>query len=143
RLYLFGQYSPTCCPEYLKEENFAILKNRVDRIETHNKSLLDFLNDTHYPIHKVTLLDHMDWLYQNHYDILKNQWESLIRRSQDTTKIIWRSASLEVDFINPIRFSCGRFLGDILKYNTSLAHELHQKDRVHTYGSFYVTEVMA
>lgn len=140
-LYLLGSYSPTCSPEYLNESNFQTLKDRVDRVFTHNSSVLDYLVATDHPLHKATLLDHMDWLYQNHYDVLKKQWGQLIRRSQDQSKIIWRSASPAVDFIDPIELESGKTLGDVLRYDNTLAAHLHSQDRVHTYGSFYVTEV--
>lgn len=50
-LYLLGSYSPTCSPEYLQESNFQILKDRVDRITTHNKSVLEFLATHPHRIH--------------------------------------------------------------------------------------------
>lgn len=137
-LYLFGHYTPSCCPEYLKKENFPILKERVDKLKTHTSSLLDYFSNTRKTLHKVTLLDHMDWLYQNHRDLLSDQWQQLINRSDETTKILWRSASLSVDFIDPIRLNCGKTLGQVLNYDTQLASDLHKKDRVHTYGSFYI-----
>ncbi len=141
RLYLFGSYRPDCSPEYLKENNFNILKSRVDRIQTHNSSVLDFLTNTKKTIHKATLLDHMDWLYQNHYDILKEQWQKLIDRSQEGSRIIWRSASSKVSFVDPITLKDGRTLGRLLNYNPLLSNELHRLDRVHTYGSFSIAQV--
>ncbi len=140
-LYLFGHYTNSCCPEYLKKENFPILKERIHKLETHNMSLLEFFTTQEKTLHKLTLLDHMDWLYQNHRDLLRDQWEQLVARSDETTKILWRSASLKVDFIDPIRLKCGKSLGEILNYNLDLAAELHKKDRVHTYGSFYIAGV--
>ena len=32
-------------------------------------------------------------------------------------------------------------LGGLLRYNSSFAAELHHKDRVHTYGSFYIADL--
>jgi S-adenosylmethionine-diacylglycerol 3-amino-3-carboxypropyl transferase len=34
-----------------------------------------------------------------------------------------------------------RDLPDLLTYHESLARELHAKDRVHTYGSFYIADL--
>lgn len=140
-LYLFGHYTNNCSPEYLKADNFRILKDRVEKLETHNCSLISFFEKDKKKLHKITLLDHMDWLYQNHRDLLKQQWQQLVARSDETTRILWRSASLNVDFIDPIRLTCGKTLGDILSYNFGLAEELHKQDRVHTYGSFYIAGV--
>lgn len=140
-LYLFGHYTKSCSPEYLKEHNYQTLRDRIDRIETHNASLIEFFNKDKKTLHKVTLLDHMDWLYQNHRDLLKQQWEQLVAKSDETSRILWRSASLNVDFIDPIQLTTGHRLGDILSYKTEMAEELHHRDRVHTYGSFYIAGV--
>jgi S-adenosylmethionine-diacylglycerol 3-amino-3-carboxypropyl transferase len=142
-LYLFGHYTKACSPEYLKTENFSTLRDRLDRLQTHNSSLSQFFTSTPKTLHKISLLDHMDWLYQNHQELLKNQWDQLIRKTDATSKVLWRSASLNVDFIDPIVLSCGRNLGRVLRYETKLAANLHKKDRVHTYGSFYIAGVQA
>jgi S-adenosylmethionine-diacylglycerol 3-amino-3-carboxypropyl transferase len=140
-LYLFGHYTESCSPEYLKRHNYPILRERVERLNTHNASLIDYFNSTDKTLHKVTLLDHMDWLYKNQRDLLRDQWDKLVSLSNETTKILWRSASLNVDFIDPLVLSCGRTLGQVLHYDVDLAAELHKKDRVHTYGSFYIAGV--
>lgn len=143
-LYLFGNYSSTCCPDYLKEDSFLTLNKNVDRIQTHTTSLLGFLKTNNQVIHKVSLLDHMDWLYAKHADVLREQWQALLNQSTDGTRIIWRSASLKVDFVNPLPVKVGTqwgYVGDFLKYNEKKAQRLHQKDRVHTYGSFHIAQV--
>lgn len=142
RLYLFGFYSKDCCPEYLRKENFATLRNRVQRIQTHNSSILDFLKSTQHVIHKVTLLDHMDWLYQNHYNVLAEQWNFLLSRTQSGSRVIWRSAAHVVDFIDPIPLWNGEKVASRLRYHDTLAKNLHAMDRVHTYGSFKIAEVL-
>ena len=48
------------------------------------------------------------------------------------------------DFVDPIRVAIANgtsTMGDLLKYNRDLAAELHQQDRVHTYGSFYIAQL--
>jgi S-adenosylmethionine-diacylglycerol 3-amino-3-carboxypropyl transferase len=143
-LYLFGSYSSQCCPNYLKESYFLHLKENVHRIQPHTSSLLDFLKNHQDSIHKVSLLDHMDWLYQKHASVLREQWQQLIEHSTSETKIIWRSASLGVDFVDPLPVKISNqwgYVGDFLKYEFQKAQELHKMDRVHTYGSFYVAQV--
>jgi S-adenosylmethionine-diacylglycerol 3-amino-3-carboxypropyl transferase len=34
-------------------------------------------------------------------------------------------------------------MGDLLSYRRELAAELHKRDRVHTYGSFYIADLRA
>lgn len=144
RLYLFGSYTQNCCPSYLRPENFQKLKKMTDRVRTHNGSVLDFLTSGQEPITKVSLLDHMDWLYQNHLEVLRAQWQGLLERSVATTRIIWRSASMQVDFVDALRVQLGGHswrVGDLLRYDRKLAATLHEQDRVHTYGSFYIAHV--
>ena len=60
------------------------------------------------------------------------------------TRILWRSGGLYVDFIDPIpvQVSGQEYrLGDLLTYHQDLAEELHARDRVHTYGSFYIADL--
>jgi len=142
-LYLFGHYSEDCAPDYLLPQNFDTLKERVGRIQTHTMSVLDFLQQCKHKIHKATLLDHMDWLYAKYKDTLHRQWQQLVQLTEAGSKIIWRSASLKVDFIDPIPLLDGRTLASALKYDLSLSEKLHQLDRVHTYGSFSIAEVQA
>ncbi|HWL09333.1 MAG TPA: BtaA family protein [Planctomicrobium sp.] len=145
RVYLTGEYTPTCCPEYLKEENFEALKNGVaDHVSTHTNSALGFLESHPEKISRFVLLDHMDWLYSNHRDILNAEWQGIVDRAAPNTKIIWRSASLSVDFVDPIEVTVNgekRRMGDLLTYHRELADQLHPIDRVNTYGSFYIADL--
>ncbi|MCA9089901.1 MAG: BtaA family protein [Planctomycetaceae bacterium] len=144
-VYLTGKYTPTCCPEYLKEENFERLKGGiVDNVTTHTNSLLGFLEKHDGKISRYVLLDHMDWLYSNYKEILADEWQGIVDRAAPETKIIWRSACLEVDFVDPIEVQVdGRTMrmGDLLHYNRELAAQLHPIDRVNTYGSFYIADL--
>ena len=63
RVYLTGQYTPDCCPEYLRPANFARLKaGLVDRVSIHHTSVAGYLEKHDEPISRFVLLDHMDWL---------------------------------------------------------------------------------
>lgn len=147
RVYLTGQYTPDCCPEYLKPENFERLKHDVvDRVTCETNSLLGFLEKHDRPISRFVLLDHMDWLYSNAPDVLAGEWQGIIDRAAPQARIIWRSAGLSVSFVDPLVVQHqGRktTVGDLLHYERDLAAELHAIDRVHTYGSFYIAELTA
>lgn len=44
RVYLSGHYTPSCCPEYLKQENFARLQGGLaERVSVHTNSVQGFL----------------------------------------------------------------------------------------------------
>ncbi len=146
RVYLTGKYTPDCCPEYLKAANFEQLKGGVvDRVSTHTDSLLGFLEKHDGQISRYVLLDHMDWLYANYKEILTTEWQAIVDKAAPGTKIIWRSACLNVDFVDPIevqRDGQKQKLGDLLRYNRELAAQLHPIDRVNTYGSFYIADLL-
>ena len=60
------------------------------------------------------------------------------------SRILWRSGGLSVDFVDPIKVQVDgkeRRLGEMLTYHPGLAADLHAKDRVHTYGSFYIADL--
>jgi S-adenosylmethionine-diacylglycerol 3-amino-3-carboxypropyl transferase len=145
RVYVSGQYTSDCCPEYLKRENFARLKDGlVDRVEMHTKSVADFLQAHKGEVSRYVLLDHMDWLYDRGGDLLAQEWQLIVDRAAPRARIIWRSAALAVDFVDPLAISLDGAparVGEVLRYEHDLAARLHRDDRVHTYGSFYVVEL--
>ncbi len=149
RLYATGSYTPSCCPEYLERENFEKLKaGLVDKISTHTNTVEGFLRENggeNAPkISRFVLLDHMDWLSHHLYDALVSEWDAILKRADDSTRILWRSGGLRTEYINtvPVEYQ-GRqtTLGEILKLDTETAEKLHKQDRVHTYGSFYIADL--
>lgn len=145
RVYLTGQYSQTCCPEYLKESNFDRLKSGlVDRISTHTDSVESFLTKSTASISRFVLLDHMDWLCKGERQALTSEWQAIVNRCSSNAMILWRSAGLSVDFVDTLKVSVDgkrREVGELLTYQKSMAAQLHAQDRVHTYGSFYIADV--
>ncbi len=144
-VYLTGEYTKTCCPEYLKEENFETLRENVaETVSTHTNSLLGFLESHEGKISRFILLDHMDWMYHNLKDVLCDEWQAIVNKAAPGAKVIWRSASLDVEFVDPIEVNVNgekKTMGDILHYNRELADQLHAIDRVNTYGSFYIADI--
>ena len=109
RVYLKGKYTRECCPEYLTPDGFEKLKSGlVDRVTTHTDTVQGFLDKHSEPISRFVLLDHMDWLYEKHPDLLSAEWESILRRSAPQTRVLWRSAALDVDFVDPLQIKRGR-----------------------------------
>ncbi len=145
RVYLIGSYTEDCCPEYLKEGNFTKLKEGlVDRVSAHTSSILEFLRQHPSKITRFVLLDHMDWLSSIHNSVLQQQWQAIVERAGPGARLLWRSGGLHVDFVDPIPVKVGGRqckVGDLLTYNKDLAAELHARDRVHTYGSFYIADL--
>ena len=147
RVYLTGEYTPECCPEYLKPANFARLKGEngqeglAKRINTHTSTILEHLQGADQPFSHFVLLDHMDWMAEHMRDVLAEQWQAIVDRSVDNARLLWRSAAVICEFVDPIEVNVDgtqRRLGEVLEYNRELADELHEVDRVHTYGSFAI-----
>ena len=145
RVYLKGRYTRKCCPEYLKAENFARLKSGlVDRISTHTCSVTEFLDRNPEPISRFVLLDHMDWLSTFGHQLLQEEWQAIVDHATPESRIIWRSGGIKIDYVDPVEVRLGgnRWrVGDLLSYRRELAAQLHKKDRVHTYGSFYIADL--
>lgn len=144
-LYLNGEYSPERCPEYLTPAGFDKLKGGlVGKVFFRTCSLADFMRAHKTRISRFVLLDHMDWLSTWRVGALADEWQGIMSRATDKARVLWRSGGLRVDYVDPLPvFVNGRNrrVGDLLDYKTSLATELHAKDRVHTYGSFYIADV--
>ncbi len=147
RVYLTGEYTPQCCPEYLKPHNFARLKaGLVDRLTTHTQSVQHFLESHDQPITRYVLLDHMDWLSTAGNDLLDQEWQAIVNRADANkkTRILWRSGGLRTEFVDHAKVRIGsstQTVGSLLNYHRDLADELHARDRVHTYGSFHIADL--
>jgi S-adenosylmethionine-diacylglycerol 3-amino-3-carboxypropyl transferase len=134
RVYITGSYTMACCPNYLRNANHSILGDRADRIRTHTKSVTKFLQDNPGTYTHYVLLDHQDWLAWHDPDALREEWELIFANSKPGTKILMRSAGLDLSFVpEDIRSR--------LRFFPKQTDELHKTDRVGTYGSMSFAEV--
>ncbi|MBU6176121.1 MAG: DUF3419 family protein [Planctomycetes bacterium] len=145
RVYITGSYTPSCCPEYVKEANFERLQNGLlENLHIHTDSVQGFLEKHDGQITRFILLDHMDWLSDHFFPWLESEWQAILLRAAPKTRILWRSGGLRTDFIDDVRVKKGNEevkLKELLTYDVELANRLHQLDRVHTYGSFYIADL--
>lgn len=145
RVYMTGEYTPECCPEYLKPHNFERLRaGLADRIEVHTDTVEGVLKKSDRPISRFVLLDHMDWLSEHHFASLESEWQWIVRRAAPGARAIWRSAGLRTDFVDRAQIVVGgqnRQVGELLTYHREMASWLHPKCRVHTYGSFHIADL--
>ena len=142
RLYMFGRYSKACCPEYLREQNFERLKGGlVDRVHVATSDLTSFLKSHPRSFSRFVLLDHMDWLSTQSSGLLLDEWQAIFDKARPGAMALWRSGGARVDYVDPLLIQRGgtaRRVGDLLEYDTTRAAACHGRDRVHTYGSFYI-----
>lgn len=145
RVYITGSYTRECCPEYLKEDNFQRLKGSgASNVSVHTDSVQGFLEKGDEPISRFVLLDHMDWLSEHLFPLLELEWQAILNRAAPGTRVLWRSGGLRTDFIERVQVTRGGQavkLPELLTYRTEQAQALHQLDRVHTYGSFYIADL--
>ncbi|KPJ92968.1 MAG: S-adenosylmethionine--diacylglycerol 3-amino-3-carboxypropyl transferase [Gammaproteobacteria bacterium SG8_11] len=134
RVYLTGSYTETCCPNYLKQENFQILRKNKSRVHVHNATITNFLKNNPGEYTHFILLDHQDWLAQHDPEALEEEWKLILQNSRPGSKILMRSAAMQVDFIPESAKAALRFFPD-------LTDRLHLRDRVGTYGSLHFAEV--
>lgn len=148
RVYTTGCYTKECCPEYLSREGFEILKaGAVDNVTAYTCTAEQFLRkNPDIKISKFILLDHMDWLSDNFYDALVSEWDAILQTAAPNARVLWRSGGLDTStYLNnvPIKLNGQeKKLGDILDYHLDEAKELHKLCRVHTYGSFYIADLL-
>jgi S-adenosylmethionine-diacylglycerol 3-amino-3-carboxypropyl transferase len=134
RVYVTGSYTMACCPNYLRKENQAALTARAGRIRTHTCTVTNFLRENPGTYSHYVLLDHQDWLAWHDPAALREEWELILANSRPGTKILMRSAGLDMDFVpEDIRAR--------LRFFPELTTPLHLTDRVGTYGSLSFAEV--
>lgn len=145
RVYLTGRYSPDCCPEYLKAENFERLKSGlVDSIRVHTTTVTHFLQGTDEHISRFVLLDHMDWMSSYYPAALREEWEAILERATPQARILLRSAQARPDWLDALTVGPGnRTLRETLKFHDSMADALQPGDRVHTYAGFVIADAPA
>ncbi|MEE4377942.1 MAG: BtaA family protein [Candidatus Competibacteraceae bacterium] len=135
RVYLTGYYTQTCCPNYLKMENFSALRENIAKIHTHNSTVSQFLKNHPGEYSHFVLLDHQDWLAWHDPAALREEWELILRNSRPGSRILLRSAAMDINFLpEPVKPK--------LQFFPELTERLHQEDRVGTYGSLHLAEVL-
>lgn len=147
RVYITGSYTDSCCPEYLKPENFERLKqSRVEGLTTHTDSVQGFVEKSEHKISRFILLDHMDWLSEHLFPMLELEWQAILDKATENARVLWRSGGLRTDFIDRVQVTKdGKLIAlpELLTYHEAQAKALHELDRVHTYGSFYIADLAA
>jgi len=144
RVYMEGRYPREYRPEYVKEENFDLLRDRVRNLHIHTDSVAQVLEKRPLRFSRFVLLDHMDWLSSHRHDELRREWNAIVRRATSSARVIYRSAAQKVEYLDNLEVSVDNQpirLGEMLRQQYALARELHTKDRVHTYASFYIADL--
>ena len=124
------------CPNYLRSENQGVLRERMDRLKPYTGTVANFLRENPGCYSHYVLLDHQDWLAWNDPLALREEWDLILANSRPGTKILMRSAGLDLSFVpDEIRAR--------LRFQPERTEATHQLDRVGTYGSTHFAEVIA
>ncbi len=144
-VYVNGRYSRTCCPEYLKPENFQLLKGGLaDRVVPHTCTVTQFLQATEERVSRFVLLDHMDWMSSYYPEALAEEWSAILSRATPDARVIFRSAHAAPAYLDLIEVGERRErLSERLMFHETLARDLQRHDRVHTYAGFHVADLVA
>jgi S-adenosylmethionine-diacylglycerol 3-amino-3-carboxypropyl transferase len=130
-VYFYGFYPPGCEPNYLKQENFNLLRSRVARVETYTHSLTGFLRDFPGNYSHYVLLDHQDWLATHDFAELETEWKLIFENSRPGTRILMRSAASDLGFLP-------QWVHEKLEFDQAAALWSHNNDRVGTYASTHI-----
>jgi S-adenosylmethionine-diacylglycerol 3-amino-3-carboxypropyl transferase len=133
RVYMNGHYTEECCPDYLKRENFQLLRWLAARVFVHTETLTEFLQSTPRQFSIFVLLDHMDWISRAP-SLLEEEWRAIILRAVPGARIIYRSGGVNCSYIP-------EFAARRLELHAERTAKLNQRDRVGTYGSFHYATV--
>lgn len=119
-------------PPYLAEDNFATLKTRATRVETHNILMTGYLaNQPEGSLHRYVLLDAQDWMTPEQLNAL---WAEITRTAAPDARVIFRTAAEE----SPLT---GVVAPEVLAqwtYDPAEGRRFHEDDRSSIYGGFHV-----
>jgi S-adenosylmethionine-diacylglycerol 3-amino-3-carboxypropyl transferase len=119
-------------PRYLKQDNFAKLRDQADKVFVHHLTLTDYLA-TQGPssFDRYVFLDAQDWMND---DQLTNLWSEVTRTARPGARVIFRTAG--ADSILP-----GRIPDSILSrfdYDADQCKKWSAADRSSIYGGFHL-----
>ena len=119
-------------PPYLQEANYALLRDRLDRIEVLQANLTDWLAaQPAQSLDKYLLLDAQDWMTDQQLNAL---WGQICRTARPGARVLFRTAA-EPDLL-PGRLS--QDLIDLWEYRAERSHQLTAQDRSSIYGGTHL-----
>jgi S-adenosylmethionine-diacylglycerol 3-amino-3-carboxypropyl transferase len=134
KLYFFGHYTASCCPNYLREEHFETLRHRSERLSTYSGSLIDFLRQHPGRYTHFVLLDHQDWLAAQRRSALDEEWRLILANAAPGARVLFRTAAFEPDFLPG-------FVRERVRFDPAAAARSYARDRVGTYAGTWLGEI--
>lgn len=101
KVYLNGEYSIECCPDYLRPENFETLRARADRIRIFSSGITEYLAGAKTSYSHVILLDHLDWMAEYKPEKISEEFQNLTACTHSGSKLLLRTAYRDLSFVPP------------------------------------------
>ncbi len=119
-------------PDYLKPENYDVLRANVHRVHTHLTSTTAYLKQQpDQSMNRFVFLDSQDWMPPQ---VIAEQWRQVARVGQPGSRVIFRTAAAD----SPIETALPAELKRRFQYLREQSLELHRKDRSAIYGGFHL-----
>ncbi|HEX8398472.1 MAG TPA: DUF3419 family protein [Pyrinomonadaceae bacterium] len=119
-------------PDYLKEENYSLLKENSPRLRAEIASIIDFIKEQ--PVgafNRFVFLDAQDWMNP---ETLTDLWTAISARGGENTRIIFRTAGAD----SPLETALPADLRAKFDYEKEFSQELFKQDRAAIYGGFHL-----
>jgi len=119
-------------PPYLQAENFALLRERMDRIEVLQANMTDHLAGREaQSVDRFLLLDAQDWMTDRQLNAL---WSQICRTARPGARVLFRTA--DEPSLLPGRLA--ESLLDMWDYREERSRELTAQDRSSIYGGTHL-----
>ena len=119
-------------PEYLKEENYEILKANAGRLTTKIGSVTEEIkNQPQNSFNRFIFLDAQDWM---NAEMMTELWQAIADKSECGARIIFRTAGAS----SPIENNLPKNQREKFVYEKDLSNKLFKQDRASIYGGFHL-----
>lgn len=119
-------------PDYLKAENFEVLKTNIHRVRTVVGSVTEQIRaSSRGSFNRFVFLDAQDWMNSA---TLTDLWQQITEKGEPGSRIIFRTAGSS----SPLDKSLPKDLLSKFSYEGELSKQLSTMDRVSIYGGFHL-----
>lgn len=119
-------------PEYLKKENYEVLRTNADRLITKIGSVIDKIKLSEPgTFNRFVFLDAQDWM---NAETMTDLWSAIAEKAEPGSRIIFRTASAA----SPIETNLPAELRARFSYEKDLSEDLFKQDRASIYGGFHL-----
>lgn len=119
-------------PDYLKAENYHLIKEQLPKVETQFGSIVDYLKtQPQQSYDRFVFLDAQDWMSDA---VLVELWTEILRVSKPNTRIIFRTAAAT----SPLEKALPTELLKHFVYEAEESIRLFKQDRSAIYGGFHL-----